>query len=644
MGPMIRGRKLDKRRVTKLGALGMVAMFAWSFIAAPASISQVEPAAEPDEIIAYSTFAEAAPVSSYLDHKSPVPAPAFGIALAHSLTEVNQPSQASALAWLTDFGIANGLHGTTTGSAVPTEASARQPGGAPTAEFRAAGGPIGEEEFGRASAGVARTSATQQGSPRGFANSYLGNLVLFPAAGTPPEPPGTYDPGDTFPGGPELAPTPDPGPRSQMAILSVGSIASTSESVRNGETVTSIGVAELQGINIGNRTSDNRCTNCFTIDAIRVETFAQTNGTKSKAGYRVMLGRACRRALVATGEEGGGFPREEDTCLPLQDLGQGDPNAPETGGLHAMDTAAFNDFFSEPVVLSGLTCPGSNLPCTIALRITAGEVGHADPRRPERTVNPPDSACRNYAYPDPDPKAKPVAGCEELPESLRPKTGPDQDNGQEAKAVAEGIDIEILTLTGTQLVPVNADLDACFGVFDNVNGVVGQLPLQEVPAPPAPLPDLASTVGTLTELSRCRPPADPRSQPDARRRPVRSDRASEHPGRSPADGRRRPDRRWSHRWSDRRWPDPRWSDRRRRRARDGRRWWRRSRLREVRAEDRLEVVQDPAVEGRRHGEGHPYRRHLRDDGLADPPAFTFGRGVEVRRKWRRPALRGRPLV
>ncbi len=497
MGPMTRGRKLDKRRVTKLGAVGMVAMFAWSFIAAPASISQTEPAAEPDEIIAYSTFAEAAPVSSYLDHKSPVPAPAFGVALAHSLTEVNQPSQASALAWLTDFGIANGLHGTTTGSAVPTEASARQPGGSPTAEFRAAGGPIGEEEFGRASAGVARSSATQQGSPRGFANSYLGNLVLFPAAGTPPEPPGTYDPGDTFPGGPELAPTPDPGPRSQMAILSVGSIASTSESVRNGETVTSIGVAELQGINIGNRTSDGRCTNCFTIDAIRVETFAQTNGTKSKAAYRVMLGRACRRALVASGEEGGGFPREVDTCLPLQDLGQGDPNAPETGGLHAMDTAAFNDFFSEPVVLSGITCPGSELPCTIALRITAGEGGHADPRRPERTANPPDSACRNYAYPDPDPKAKPAEGCQDLPESIRPKTGPDQDNGQEAKAVAEGIDIEILTLTGTQLVPVNADLDACFGVFNEVNGVVGELPLQEVPAPPPPLPDLASAVGTL---------------------------------------------------------------------------------------------------------------------------------------------------
>ena len=72
-----------------------------------------------------------------------------------------------------------------------------------------------------------------------------------------------------------------------------------------------------------------------------------------------------------------------------------------------MDTAAFNDFFSEPIVLSGITCPGSEMPCTIALRITAGEIGHADPRRPERTVNPPDSACRNYAYPDPDPKAKP---------------------------------------------------------------------------------------------------------------------------------------------------------------------------------------------------------------------------------------------
>ncbi|MGH2793874.1 MAG: hypothetical protein ACRDKG_06175 [Actinomycetota bacterium] len=500
MGPMTVGKRLDRRRVVKLSALGMIALFTWSFIAAPPSVSQSgEPAAEPEEIIAYSTFAEAAPVSSYLDHKSPVPAPAFGVALAHSLTEVNQPSQASALAWLSDFGIANGLHGTTTGAAVPTEASARQPGGAAGAEFETAGGPVGEEEFGRVAAGVARASATQVGSPRGFANSYLGNLVLFPAAGTPPEPPGTYDPGDTFPGGDQLSSTPDPGPRNQMAILSVGSIASTSESIRNGETVTSIGVAELGGINIGNRTSDNRCTNCFSIDAIRVETFAQTNGNDSRAAYRVMLGRACRRALVVSGEPASAYPREEDTCLPLQEAGEGDPNAPETGGLHAIDTSQFNDFFSEPLILSGLTCPGSSLPCTIALRITAGQIGHADPRRPERTVNPPDSACRNYAYPDPDPKAKPIADCQELPESIRPKTGPDQDDGQEAKAVAEGIDLEILTLTGTQLVPENADLDTCFGVFDGVNGVLGQLPLDQAPAPPAPLPDLASALGTVSQ-------------------------------------------------------------------------------------------------------------------------------------------------
>ncbi len=500
MGPMTRGRKLDRRRVMKLSALGLVAMFTWSFIAAPSSVGQSgEPAAEPDEIVAYSTFAEAAPVSSYLNHKSPVPAPAFGIALAHSLTEVNQPSQASALAWLSDFGIANGLHGTTTGAAVPTEASARQPGGSSGAEFKTAGGPVGEEEFGRVAAGVARANATQIGSPRGFAHSYLGNLVLFPAAGTPPEPPGTYDPDDTFPGGEQLAPTPDPGPRSQMAILSIGSIASTSESIRNGETVTSIGVAELGTINIGNRTSDNRCTNCFSIDAIRVETFAQTNGDKSRAAYRVMLGRACRRALVTTGEPASAFPREVDTCLPLQDAGTGDPSAPESGGLHAIDTQAFNDFFSEPAVLSGVPCPGTNLPCTIAIRITAGQAGHADPRRSERTANPPESACRNYAYPDPDPKAKPVADCEELPESIRPVTGPDRDDGQEARAVAEGIDIEILTLTGTQLVPQNADLDQCFGVFDNVNGVLGQLPLDQAPAPPAPAPDLASALGTVTQ-------------------------------------------------------------------------------------------------------------------------------------------------
>jgi hypothetical protein len=251
-----------------------------------------------------------------------------------------------------------------------------------------------------------------------------------------------------------------------MAILSIGSISSTSESVRDGETVTSIGVAELQGINIGNRTSDGRCTNCFTIDALRVETFAATNGEGSRAGYRVMLGRACRRTLVTAptpvvGEEDPTLPREEDQCLQ-----PGDPRAEYT--LTEIDQLdGLNEFFAEPLVLSGVTCPGTNLPCTIAIRITAGKVGHADPRRPERTVNPPDSACRNYAYPDPEAK-EPIAECEELPEYLRAQTGPDKDDGQVAKAVAEGIDIEILTLTGTQLIPQNADLEQCFDLFKQV--------------------------------------------------------------------------------------------------------------------------------------------------------------------------------
>jgi hypothetical protein len=488
MGPMLRGERLNKRKVTKLGVLGLAAMFTWSLIAAPASVGQEEPAPEPEEVIAYSTFAEAAPVSNYLDHKSPVPAPAFGIALAHSLTEVNQPSQASGLAWLTDFGIANGLHGTTTGAAVPTEATARQPGGTTAAEYKAAGGPVGEDEFGRVAAGWSRATATQVGSPRGFAHSFIANAILFPAAGSPPEAPGTYDPGATFPGGPGLAPTPDPGPRNQMGILAIGSIASTSESVRTGDVVTSIGVAELQGINIGNRTSDNRCTNCFTIDAIRVETFASTNGKASQASYRVMLGRACRRTLVTTptpvvGEEDPTLPREVDQCLQ-----PGDPRAPYTLDGSDERIAQFNELFSAPLVIPGATCPGSNAPCTIAIRITAGKVGHADPRRPERTVNPPDTACRNYAYPDPEATG-PVEECQALPEHIRPTTGPDKDSGQVAQAVAEGIDIEILTLTGTQLVPTNEQLDACFGAIDALNRVA--------PDPPEGLPP---EVGLVTGL------------------------------------------------------------------------------------------------------------------------------------------------
>jgi hypothetical protein len=115
------------------------------------------------------------------------------------------------------------------------------------------------------------------------------------------------------------------------------------------------------------------------------------------------------------------------------------------------------------LTLSNVPCPGTGASCTVFIRITAAQPGHTDPKRSERTATPPEDACRNYAYPDPDPKAKPIPECEALPDYATTKTGPDRDNGQEAKAVAEGIDIDILTATGTQLIPENADLDACFG-------------------------------------------------------------------------------------------------------------------------------------------------------------------------------------
>lgn len=485
MGPMVRGPGFNRRRLTKLTAVGIIAMFTWSLIAAPSSVGQDAEIAEPETISSYYTFADAAPVSGYLDHQA-LPAPAFGPALAHSQTEVGLPSEASAIAWLLDNGIANGLHGTTTGASVPTEVTAKQPGGEPSAEFTTAGGPIGEEEFGRAAAGVARARATRSEAPRGFATAYFNNICLFPAAGSPPEPPGTYDPDATFPGGDGQKPIPDPGPLAQQCIVGVASMSSTSQSVREGDTVTSIAVAELTGITIGDRTSDNRCTNCFYIDAIRVESFARSNGTPEgvRAGYRVMLGRACRRTFEpstvnqvedtitsATGGTPEDVPAKElDQCI--------GPNFPEEYTLTQLEE--LNAAFDEPIVLPGLDCNGK--PCTIAIRIEAGKPGHTDPIRSQRVTNPPEDPCRNYAYPDASKGAKPIEVCTDR----GVKTGPDLDDGQEAKAVAEGIDVDILTLTGTQFIPENADLDSCFETV-----------LPELPEPIAP------AVGTVKDTVGC---------------------------------------------------------------------------------------------------------------------------------------------
>jgi hypothetical protein len=470
---MLRGEKLNRRKLTKLGVLGLIAMFTWSLAAAPSSIGQEEEVAEPEEIASYFTFGDAVPIASYFDHQS-LPAPAFGPGIAHSQTEVASPSAASAIAWLLDGGIANGLHGTTTGASVPTEVNARQPGGESKAEFTTAGGPVGEEEFGRVAAGVARATAVHSNAPVGFANAYFEDVCLFPAAGSSPEPPGTYDPDATFPGGDNQAPTPDPGPQSRQCIVSAASIASTSRSFRDNDTVTSIGVAEVVGITIGDRTSDNRCTNCFYIDGLRVETFASSNGQPggSRAGYRLMFGRACRRTFVPSSLDSvrdsitkgtGGTPepipaKEQDQCI-------GDPSRegfPVTNAdagsdvLQNLPMDELQAFFDKPIILGDQTCPGTNAHCRIAIRINIGNT-HAEPARAERTSSPPEDVCRNYAYPDPTKGAKPIPECK----TYGVKTGPDKDQGQEAKAVAQGLDIDILTLTASQFIPQNEDLEAC---------------------------------------------------------------------------------------------------------------------------------------------------------------------------------------
>lgn len=469
MGPMVRGEKLNRRRLTKLAAVGVIAMFTWSLIAAPASVGQDEAVTEPDSVSSYYTFADAAPIGGYVDHQA-LPAPAFGPAIAHSNTEVALPSEASAIAWLLDAGIANGLHGTTTGASVPTEVNAKQPGGDARAEFTTAGGPVGEEEFGRVAAGTARASATHSDAPRGLANAYFEDVCLFPAAGSPPEPPGSYDPDATFPGGDNQTPKKDPGPIARQCIVSAASISSTSQSIRDNDTVTSIAVAEVAGITIGDRTSDNRCTNCFYIDAMRVEAFSQSNGQPggSRAGYRLMFGRACRRTFVpgttdtieaiVTGPQE--IPaREEDQCLGNPNR-EGFPEGNADAGeevLHEIPIDQLNDFFSKPAVIGDQTCPGSAKPCTIAIKISIGNPGETEPSRASHTSNPPEDVCRNYAYPDPNPKSKPIADCTKY----GVKTGPDKDQGQEAKAVAQGLSIDILTLTAAQAIPANEDLETC---------------------------------------------------------------------------------------------------------------------------------------------------------------------------------------
>ena len=65
MGPMVQG--FDRRKVVRLSALALVALFTWSFIAAPSSSGDTQPPQEPASLSAYYTFGDAVPIAAYAD-------------------------------------------------------------------------------------------------------------------------------------------------------------------------------------------------------------------------------------------------------------------------------------------------------------------------------------------------------------------------------------------------------------------------------------------------------------------------------------------------------------------------------------------------------------------------------------------------
>lgn len=309
MGVMTKRSPESRRKLAKWGAAATAGLFLWSFIAAPSAQTADEEIVEP--LAAYDAVADAAPIRGLVAHKTYLVE--VEPAIARSTSEVSLPSTATSTSWLADFGLANGLHGTTTGNKVPTEATATMPGGPEREEFSIGNPTVGNGAFLGFGAAVNRASATSGERPRGFGHAYLLNLNLLPAPGSPEAPPGTYDPdGDTAkeqehatpsPGSTETPDDPQaftPNPKGQMAILSIGSVASSADTFREDNTVVSISVAELNGINIGNRTADGRCTNCITIDSMRVEARAETDGTKEggRASWRILMHRACRVAIT----------------------------------------------------------------------------------------------------------------------------------------------------------------------------------------------------------------------------------------------------------------------------------------------------------------------------------------------------------
>lgn len=431
MGPMTRRPRLNRRKVAAWSAATLAGLMVWSLVAAPASIGDQPAVVEPPTLNAYSSFGDASAIQSYFDHQ--VTLTPAGPTVAHSQSDVGYGPVASGTAWFEENGVVNGLNGTTTGNKVPTEVSAKQPGGLSEDKFSLAGGPIGNDPTLRVAGGQAFAKAEYSDSPRGYANSYVGNVALLPAPGGQANPPGNYDPNQTFPGGPGGSPVPDPAPNSQMAIVSIGSIASSSESVREDNLVKSNAVAEINGINIGNRTSDGRCTNCFTIDFVRAEAYAASSGQPkgSQAANRVTIGRACRRAqqsALPVYSPDADTTKEADTCIG------------GASGLQSLpEFEQFNDLFANPA--------WSEVgPYTVGIRIHAGTT-HQDPARPDKTSAPPEDACRNYAYPDRSEGATKIGKCE----AHGATTGPDRDSGQYAKAVAEGLEIEIYTITTSQV-------------------------------------------------------------------------------------------------------------------------------------------------------------------------------------------------
>jgi hypothetical protein len=321
---MIPKPPLDKRRLAKRGSVLILALFVWSLVAAPQAQPEEPEVVEPTTLVAYDAIADAAPIIANVDHQVRLLTTSPGI--AKSTAEVSLPSEAKAIAYLVTLGVLDGANGTTTGTRVPTESSATQPGGADEEEFKAARDSFGNGSTLRYGAGVSHATALHADRPRAFANAHLFNLVLLPAPGSPQEAPGTYDPRgdaqreDPSPS-PGATPSPDdpkkftPNPPGQMGILTIGSLTSASETVREEGTVISIGVAELNGISIGNRTADNRCTNCITIDSVRIEAFAQSDGTKEGAfaATRLLIHRACRVAISNDARTGDAY--ETVRCL-----------------------------------------------------------------------------------------------------------------------------------------------------------------------------------------------------------------------------------------------------------------------------------------------------------------------------------------